>query len=86
MLIIVIYDGNLIGDVNYIGGPHNVTFRKGSRISNEFSVGIKKDPTYTGDKNFSLIIDDDQLPLGLVAGAINTAIITIVDNECKYYI
>ena len=85
-MIIVIYDGNLIGDVNYIAGPHNVTFRKNSRISNEFSVGIIKDPTYTGDKYFSLIIDDDRLPLGLIAGGIKTAIIAIVDNECKYYV
>ena len=85
-MIIIIYDGNLIGDVDYIAGPYNVTFRKNSRTSNEFSVGIIKDPTYTGNKLFSLIIDDDRLPLGLVAGDIRTANVTIVDNECKYYV
>ena len=85
IFIILLIDGNLTGGVNYVAGPYNATFRWRQRISSEFAITIITDPTYTGDKYFSLMINDSRLPVPLVACEDNTENVTICDNECKYY-
>ena len=81
----LLFDCNVIGGVDYAAGPYNVTFKRNSRLSNSFFINIIKNSCYTGNKQFRLIIKDDELPLTLVAGDIATVNVTIVDNECKYF-
>ena len=78
-------DGNLTGGVDYFPGPYNVSFRRGSRTSNEFSIDIARNYNYTGNKYFTLMINDTKLPVPLVACEDNSENITIIDLECKYY-
>ena len=77
---------HLTAGEDYTPGPYLVTFRRGSRTSNEFSVSITKDEDdiYTGNKNFNLTIVGDLLPFGLALGDIVSVNVTIVDDECKY--
>ena len=78
-------DDDLTVDEDYTPGPYNVTFKKNSRFSSEFSVPITKDEDdiYTGNKDFNLTIVDDLLPLGLIPGDIISVKVTILDDECK---
>ena len=79
-------DGNLTGGIDYYPGPYNVTIKRFSRNSDVFSIGIMRNHYYTGDKYFTLMINDSKLPVPLVACEDNSENITIIDKECKYYV
>lgn len=75
------YD-NLSGGVDYISGPYNVVFGKGTS-SASFNIIIINDMILESDETFSLTIDVISLPSDVIHGNPHTAIVTIVDDECK---
>ena len=73
----------LTGNVDYKSGPYNVKFGKGSTRA-KFCIAITDDGISEMDETFSLTIDINSLPSGLVVKDPSTVNVTIVDNECKY--
>lgn len=67
---------------DYDSGPYFVTFRRGSRRAT-FVVNIIDDNWPELDENFNLTINATSLPFGVIRDNPYSAIVTIVDDECK---
>ena len=74
---------NLTGNDDYVSGPYNVVFPAGAS-NTSFSVSIKDDNVTEDPEAFLLSIN----PLSnvLIFGDHNEAVVTIVDNDCKFTI
>ena len=73
----------LTGNVDYESGPYNVKFGKRSTRA-KLCIMIIDDRILEMDETFSLTIDINSLPSGLVVEDPSTVKVTILDNECKY--
>jgi len=68
--------------MDYNSGPYPVTFPAGV-TSVTFDVPINDDSILEGNENFMLTIDLPTLPTDVTVGNPGSAIVTIVDNDCK---
>jgi len=57
-------------------------FRKGTS-SASFNININNDMTLENDETFSLTINANSLPFGVIRGNPHTVRVTIEDDECK---
>ena len=72
----------IVGNVDYVSGPYNVTFPAGvKRVS--FIVLINDDNILEHNEDLILTINQSSLPGNVTVGNPDQAIITIVDDDCK---
>ena len=76
---------NLTGNDDYVSGPYNVVFPAGAS-NTSFSVSIKDDNVTENPEAFLLSINPLSLSNVLIFGDHNEAVVTIVDNDCKFTI
>ena len=79
-------NGNIVtgGGVDYDPGPYTVTCPAGV-TSVPFDVPINDDNILENDEEFTLSILQHTLPDGVIRGSAGQAIVTIVDNDRKYF-
>ena len=71
-----------VGGVDYESGPYNVTFPAGAtRVS--FNISIYDDDLPEGNENFSLTINADSLPDGIINGSPSTVMMIIRNDDSK---
>ena len=70
--------------MDYTSGPYTVTFSAGSTTAT-FNVPINDDMILEGNENFMLTINET-LPDGVSRGTPSEATVTIVDDDCKFFV
>ena len=76
---------NLIGDDDYQSGPYSVSFPAGvTRVS--FNISIYNDDVWEDSEKFTLTINAESLPDGIIIGSPSTVIIRNDDGEYASYI
>ena len=71
--------------MDYTAGPYTVTFPAGS-TSASVIVPLNDDDLVERDENFTLSIDLSSLPSGITIGISNQTLVTINDNDCKFFV
>ena len=70
---------------DYTIGPYSVYVRAGV-TSIPFSIGIRNDNNIERNEIFNIFIDPASLPYNVIlADDINSAAVTILDDDCKLY-
>ena len=72
----------LIGGDDYHSGPYNITFPAGVTTVS-FNISIHDDDMYEDDENFTLTINNNSLPDGIITGSPSTIIMIIKDDDSK---
>ena len=72
----------LIGGDDYLAGPYKVTFPAGMTIVS-FDVLITDDDMYEDVENFTLTINNDSLPDGVITGSPSIVVVIIKDDDSK---
>ena len=80
-----IFDIRIIIGTDYGAGPYSVTFPAGSTRA-LLNISIIDDDIAESIENFTLFIDPSSLPSNVTMGDYNQTTITILDNDCKFYI
>ena len=73
---------SLIGGIDYVSGPYNVTFPAGV-TSISFNVLIYDDDLLEDNENFTLAINTDSLPDGITIDDPSTVIMIIRNDDSK---
>jgi len=68
---------------DYASGPYNATFKVGQRSASIF-INISNDNLCDRDETFTLVIDPDGLPTGILRDNPYEATVVIKDDECKW--
>ena len=71
------------GGVDYYSGPYNVTFPAGV-TSVSFNISIYDDDVLEDNENFSLAINIDSLPYGVIIGSPSTVLMIIRNDDSKF--
>ena len=73
------------GGVDYNSGPYTVTFIAGA-TTRSFDVPINNENIVESDEEFTLTIDQSSLPAGVTTGVPDTTRVTIVNDDCKWFV
>ena len=73
---------NSIGSNDYYPGPYNVTFHAGETIV-LFNITITDDDMVEGNETFTLSIDTNALPSGVISISPYNVTAIIMDDDCK---
>ena len=74
-----------IGGIDYDSGPYNFTFLAGI-TDTSFDVLLINDKILEDNETFVLAINQFSLPNNITIHNISQTTVTILDDDCKYYI
>ena len=73
-----------VTDFDYTTGPYAITFRAGSTRALVI-IPLVDDDLLEGAEDFTLSIDLSSLPSGITTGVHDQTLVTINDNDCKFF-
>ena len=74
---------NRDADYDYYHGPHYVTIPAGDTRTS-FNLPIYDDNRVERNEHFHLFINGASLPQYVITSSLDSATVTIVDDDCKY--
>ena len=83
-MLCIVNSNDFIGVDDYIVGPYFVTIHAGE-TSGLFEIFIIDDKMLESDESFDLNIDINTLPDDVTLGSPDTATVTIINDDSKYY-